>query len=137
MRTRDISPTSPGTTTIRAKITDPEIADKPTTTTPVAIPVGAASEGNLPPMDIAAPREWSRPAASSVRPGLGGDPNSTGTVAAPTSDPRYNPTATEYTPPASQLPMQVSQAEILAQNEGRGDNMWPGKRSPLAGTVND
>lgn len=46
--------------------------------------------------------------------------------------------AGEYSAPASNLPAQVSQAEILAQNEGRGDNMWPASSQEsapsLAGT---
>lgn len=38
--------------------------------------------------------------------------------------------AQEYTQPACSLPMQVSQATILRENEGRGDNCWTAPENP-------
>jgi hypothetical protein len=35
-----------------------------------------------------------------------------------------NDIATEYTPPGSNLPEQVSQRELLRQNENMGVNSW-------------
>jgi hypothetical protein len=112
------------------KLTDPDIATKPAIVEPVAIPVGenSASVGNLPPMRIPAPPVAAErfPLPDRVRQHLGGDDmpgiDMTG---APSSDPRYDPTAREYVPPGSNLPMQVSQAELLRSNQGRGNNVWP------------
>jgi hypothetical protein len=138
MKCRDevIRTTAPNAAPPR-NLTSPDIATTPTV---VSEPVGwrvTGGESNQPQAPMPTPPEWSREDPSNVRPGLGGDDNSTGTEAAPTDNPAYNPTATEYRQPGSNLPMQVSQSTILAQNEDRGDNMWPGNRSPLAGTVND
>jgi hypothetical protein len=36
-------------------------------------------------------------------------------------------TATEYKQPPTTLPTQVSQSEILAQNESRANNVWTAK----------
>lgn len=136
MKMRDISPTSPGTTTIRGRITDPDIAAQPTTATPVAIPVGESS--NLPAMDIPSPPVYSREAPSTVRSGLGGvDMPDIDMEGAPTSDPRYDPTASVYHAPPSNLPMQVSAAKVASESLQRTYNVAPGNRSPLAGTVND
>jgi hypothetical protein len=59
------------------------------------------------------------------------DPNINNTVGARQSTgestPPFPPTATEYKQPPTTLPTQVSQSEILAQNENRGDNMWTAK----------
>ena len=46
--------------------------------------------------------------------------------------PRFS--AVESTGPASNLPESVSAAEILAENEGRGDNMWPA-RDPASAPI--
>lgn len=141
MKTRDISPTTPGTTTIRGKITDPDIASKPTAATPAAIAVGETSSGvpgALPAMDIPRPPIYTREAPSTVRGGLGGeDMPGIDMTGAPSSDPRYNPTATEYHAPPSNLPMQVAAAQVANESLERTYNVGPGDRSPLAGTVND
>ena len=138
MKTRDISATSRGTTRIGAEITDPKIAERPTIITPAAIPVGESSPGNLEAMDIPRPPIYTREAPSSVRGGLGGvDMPGIDAEGAPTSDPRYNSTATEYHAPPSNLPMQVSAAQIARDSIDRTYNVGPGNRSELAGTVND
>jgi hypothetical protein len=126
MRTRDFEVTKPGPPLIQ----------------PIAVPVSGVAPGdpggNLPPMRFPTPPTARGTAPSRVSGDApGGDGNDFGVEAAPTNNSLYNPGAREYVQPASSLPMSVSQREILAQNEGRADNMWPGNRSPLAGTVND
>ncbi len=138
MKTKDeiIRSTSPNAAPPN-NITDPRIATEPTV---VGEPVGWVVTGgpsNQPQAPMPTPREWNRDDPSTVRAGLGGDDNDTGTAAAPASEGVYGRSPAEYAPPGSNLPEQVSQATVLAQNEDRGDNMWPGNRSPLAGTVND
>jgi hypothetical protein len=71
---------------------------------PVALTEAESSPGNL------------LPRAAALPPGV---------ARAPSSNPRYAPTVREYVPPASNLPKQVSQRAILADNRTRG-NIWPG-----------
>jgi hypothetical protein len=136
---RDISPTAPGTTTTRGKITDPDIASKPTTATPVAIPIGESSPGNLEAMDIPTPPTRTGEMPNTVRPGLGGDPAPlTEVAAAPTDDPRYDSVAAEYHAPPSNLPIQVSAAQVARDNVRFWGNIGPADSevsAPVVGSL--
>jgi hypothetical protein len=126
MKIADISPTASSTTRIGAEITDPKIAERPTTVSPLAIAVGESAPNNIPEMDIPTPPVYSRGAPSTVRSGLSGEhmPGIDAT-SAPSSDPRYNPTATELRPRPSSLPMQVSAAQVARESLSRMYNIGP------------
>lgn len=120
-------------------LTDPDIVTKPVTASPVAIPIGESSPGNLPPMRIPRPPQWTREEPSSVRAGLGGDDlPGIDQNGAPTPDPRYDPTAGEYAPPPSNLPMTISAAQIAKASEAWMYNVGPAETLPdtplIAGT---
>jgi hypothetical protein len=68
-------------------------------------------------------------APSNNFPSAASGPMETVAADAPTREsvfPFPNAGAAEYKQPGSNLPMTVSAATVLAQNEGRGDNQWPG-----------
>lgn len=126
MKTKDISPTASSATRIGAEITDPKIAARPTIVSPLAIAVGESAPNNISEMDIPSPPVYTREAPSTVPGGLGGVPMPEIDIeGAPNSDPRYNPTATEYRAPASNLPPSVSAAQVARENVARWGNIGP------------
>ncbi len=64
---------------------------------------------------------------SETSPDLGEDSPKLQIIQAPTSDPRFNPTAREYQPPPTNLPEKISQSQILADSRTRLGNItgWP------------
>lgn len=113
-KSKDISPTSPGTIrTEYSRLTDPDIAFKPSVVTPLSIPVGESTPGNLPAMDISQPPEHTTASGGKVWPRVGGDPNNLGIEPAPSTAAPYG-VCTEYKPSASSLPVTVSAAEVAS-----------------------